>query len=450
MPFEGAFSDERYRRVDPSGLVSRFASSRGAAWQNLRSKRMRNVELVFGDDGALKVGFLRFYLALSVFVWHCWIVDEKFFLHSFAAVFCFFITSGFLISMALTRAYPATAEGTMRFYLNRSLRLFPTYLAVLVATALDIAAGFVPITSLSSVPGLNSFDPVGLIDQITVLPHVIWRNITLDTDWQKNNLAIGWYYTVGLEMMFYLLSPFFVRWKLPNLILLFVASGILHFVPYMLNLPFRQWQYEFFPSTLVFFVGGALSYRLFLAIKDDANRYAGWLLPIGVSLYGFYFSKPVYTDSFEPITLYVAFALLLPFLFLASENRYIKKVDTFLGDLSYPLYVVHGLAAGLVGGGVGLPTDITYALPVAIALSTLLYLGVEMPMEKFRSRVRKTTSGNSRYVRPRDLPRRTIVGDEAASAGAGAFLHTSAIEDAAVAAPSHHAGRSGWQRRDRV
>lgn len=330
------------------------------------------------------MGILRFYLAVCVFIWHCWIVDDRYVLHSFAAVYCFFIISGFLISMALMRSYPATADGAFRFYLNRALRLFPTYLAVLAATALAHAAGLVSF----GVPGLNSFNPIALADQITVLPYVIWRNIVFETDALQNTLSIGWYYTVGLEMMFYLLAPFFVKWKLPNLILLFVASGILHFVPYMLGLPFRQWQYEFFPSTLVFFVGGTLSYRLFVAIRGDASRYAGWLLPIGVVVYGFYFCRPIYTDSFEPIVLYVTFALLLPFLFLASENRYIKKVDRFLGDISYPLYVVHGLAAGLVGGGVGQPTDPVAGLAMAVALSIALHLAIELPMERIRGRVR--------------------------------------------------------------
>lgn len=326
------------------------------------------------------MGALRFYLAVCVFVWHCWITEHHHFLASFAAVYCFFIMSGFYISMTLTQSYPASSDGALRFYANRALRLFPIYLAVLFATAIAYAAGLVPF----GVPGLNGLSLIPALDQITVLPHVLWMNLTLNTVPAANTLAIGWYYTVGLEMMFYALAPFFVRWRLPNLILLFVASGIAHFAPHMLGLPDRQWQYEFFPSTAMFFIAGSLAHRLYLAIKDDASRYAGWILVPGVAAYGFYFDPQVYTDSFEPLAMYCAFTIMLPFLFIATRR---SRIDKFLGDLSYPFYVVHGLAAGLAGGGVGLPTNIAIALPLTVMLAIALLLA-ERPVERIRTAIR--------------------------------------------------------------
>lgn len=331
------------------------------------------------------MGTLRLYLAVCVFLWHCWFVDVRHVLYSFVAVYCFFILSGFLISMALSsRSYPATLDGTLRFYANRALRLFPTYFLVLAATAIAYALGLIPYR----VTGLNTLDPIGLVDQITVLPHAIWRNITLSTEVSTNTLSIGLFYTVGLEMMFYLVAPFFVRCKLPNLILLFVASGIVHFLPYMCDMEARQWQYEFFPSTFVFFVAGSLSYRLYLAIKDSANRYAGWLLLLGVALYGAYFTPPIFTNYFQPIALYAAVTLLLPFLFIASEQPYVRPLDSFLGNLSYPVYVVHGLAAALVGGGVGKPTNIVQAGALTLLLATALYFFEVSQIDRVRRLIR--------------------------------------------------------------
>lgn len=327
------------------------------------------------------MGILRFYLAACVLIWHCHFVDHKQVLNSFAAVYCFFIMSGFYISMALSTKYIGPT-GTPRFYANRATRLFPIYLVVLFATAMANALGFARF----GVPGINgTFTPLLVLDQITVLPYAVWRNLTLDTDGSSNSLAIGWYYTVGLEMMFYALAPFFTRWKLPNLILLFIVSGIVHFVPYMMGLPDRQWQYEFFPSTAVFFVAGVLSYRLYLAIKDTANPHIGWVTIPAVIAYGFYFDQPLYTNSFEPFAVYAALALMLPFLFIASKG---STVDAFLGDLSYPFYVVHGLAAGLVGGGVGIPTNIRNALLLTIALSAVLHFLVDLPLRKTRDAIR--------------------------------------------------------------
>jgi peptidoglycan/LPS O-acetylase OafA/YrhL len=340
------------------------------------------------------VGTLRFYLAVCVFLAHCWPTEHRHVLGSFAAVYCFFILSGFYIAMVLSQTYPASADGSRRFYLNRMLRLFPIYLAVLVATAMAYAAGLVP----SGVPGLNGFALLPALDQITVLPQVLWRNVSLDTGPSSNGLAIGWYYTVGLEMMFYALAPLFVRWKLPALLLLFAASVAMHFLPAMLNLPERQWQYEFFPAVLMFFVAGVLAYRLTRAIGRAGGR-AGWAVVPAMVAYGAYHDSQIFTNQLGPLAMYAVLALTLPFLFEASRQ---SRFDKFLGDLSYPFYVVHGLAAGLAGaeiGGTGRLANVIAALLLTTAASIALLFLVGRPTERLRDAVRRT-----RLERPLSAP----------------------------------------------
>lgn len=333
---------------------------------------------------AVSMGALRLYLAVCVFLWHCWMVQHHHALASFAAVYCFFIMSGFYISMALDQTYPDTPNGTLRFYANRALRLYPTYLVVLVATAIAYRVGLISY----GVPGISGHSSFwGAFNQITVLPKVAY--LTLSATAATGN-TFGPFLTVGIEMMFYALAPFFVRWKLPNLILLFVASGIVHFIPYMLGLPDRQWQYEFFPSTAVLFVAGSLSYRLYVAIKDTANRYVGWIALPGIIAYGVYFDPMAYTNTFEPIVLYAAFSLMLPFLFIASQQPRIKKIDKFLGDISYPIYVVHILAIGIVDG----TKNVTTALALTVGLSVALLL-IERPVEWIRDGIRSRNNALS-------------------------------------------------------
>lgn len=337
------------------------------------------------------MGTLRLYLAVCVFLAHCWNAPRPHVVGAGAAVFCFFILSGFLISMAIHRDYPETSDGTLRFYANRVLRLYPIYLTVLVATAIANATGLIPY----GIPGINvAFSLIQVLDQTTVLPHILWVHLTGAPG--TNTLAIGWYYTVGLEMMFYILAPFFVRWKLPNLILLFIACAIVHFLPYMLGAPQRQWQYEFFPSTAVFFVAGALSYRLYVAIKDAANPHVGWLLLAGVAAYGIIFDAPVYTNSFEPIALYALLTLTAPFLFIASKQRYVRTVDAFLGNLAYPFYVAQGLSVMLVGGNFGQPTNVMAALSVNVAISIAL-VKLMARLERIRDAIRGEKMKGSRY-----------------------------------------------------
>ena len=55
------------------------------------------------------------------------------------AVFSFYVLSGFLMTLILNQDYGFTAGGLVRFAVNRWLRLFPVYYAVIGLTALYIA-----------------------------------------------------------------------------------------------------------------------------------------------------------------------------------------------------------------------------------------------------------------------------------------------------------------------
>jgi peptidoglycan/LPS O-acetylase OafA/YrhL len=78
---------------------------------------------------------------------------------------------------------------------------------------------------------------------------------------------------------------------------------------------------------------------------------------------------------------------MIPFLFIASRG---STLDKFLGYISYPFYVVHGLAAELAGGGVGhLQQNVVPELLLTIALSIALFYLVQRPIEGARDAIRK-------------------------------------------------------------
>jgi peptidoglycan/LPS O-acetylase OafA/YrhL len=54
------------------------------------------------------------------------------------AVFSFYVLSGFLMSLVLNQNYGFTSGGLVRFAVNRWLRLFPVYYAVIGLTAFYI------------------------------------------------------------------------------------------------------------------------------------------------------------------------------------------------------------------------------------------------------------------------------------------------------------------------
>ena len=88
-----------------------------------------------------EMGTFRFLLAMSVTLGHFGTVWGYHIMNGRMAVQCFFMISGFLISLVLSQKYdPGTADGRALFYTNRALRFFVPYwsfcLMILLAHAL--------------------------------------------------------------------------------------------------------------------------------------------------------------------------------------------------------------------------------------------------------------------------------------------------------------------------
>src|SRR5215212_518566 len=103
------------------------------------------------------MGFLRFFLAASVFVAHAGLGLPL--LGSTAAVFVFFCISGFLITLALCGERYTHGHWLAAFYLNRSMRIWPLYWITLAATIFVGAFGIVDI-GINFNSGLSSLDVI--------------------------------------------------------------------------------------------------------------------------------------------------------------------------------------------------------------------------------------------------------------------------------------------------
>jgi peptidoglycan/LPS O-acetylase OafA/YrhL len=342
------------------------------------------------------MGVLRVYLAVCVFEWHFHFSPYPVFIFSFSAVLCFFIVSGFYMSMILNEKYDvSTWEGVKRFYVNRALRIFPSWYAVL---AIGIILGFLRI-----IPVSNPFDPsvpvallprIGMvISQITLFPEALFGSISLQPGLRTAGYVMfGQMYTVGLELIFYMIAPLIVRRSLPVLVAFTAACGLVHYGLYQFGLPSRPWQYEFFPAILFFFMLGSLSYRLYAALKGAPHmHYLG--LPVALMLaYLFWHSRDVsvgdFTNNQTMVLLYAGVTLALPFLFIATEH---SRIDRWIGEISYPFYCLQylvGMAYGLSPGSDNKPAD-AIALFLTIALSILIAIVVETQISPFRSAVAK-------------------------------------------------------------
>ena len=193
-------------------------------------------------------------------------------------------------------------------------------------------------------------------------------------------------WTIGVEIAFYIIAPFLVRRKLKIIIPLIMLSLLLRAVLYYhFNLKNDPWTYRFFPTELVFFLLGIVSYHMYkklqnLDIKENYLKLI-WFCVIGATLF----------HNFLPIprkdSLYLCgFFIALPFIFILTKNW---KKDAYIGELSYPIYISHILIFTVIkafnipiaGSGLG----ITLAV-LTIGFSVVLNNVVAKRVEEIRQK----------------------------------------------------------------
>jgi peptidoglycan/LPS O-acetylase OafA/YrhL len=282
------------------------------------------------------------------------------------SVIFFYVVSGFLISFILDAKYPRGMKGTLAFYKSRFLRIYPLWVATFFFSALIVTQG--ADSTWSSRHGwLSHIRALVLVGQDARLifsdyPELRW-------DIFPPGSEVSW--TLGAELLFYLMAPFVLR-SLKRSAGLFAVSAAIRAVALLMTLSDQSlsivWTYFFFPSTLCFFLlghfGRLISDRLKLSPLFGYSALAGF---IAVSL-GLANSDRVITfNSFGMYAGLLLFALAIPTVFATTKDN---KIFNFLGDLTYPLYLVGDLCLMSVfavwSGSIGLTTPRVLALAATI------------------------------------------------------------------------------------
>lgn len=356
------------------------------------------------------MGLLRFLLAISVVLGHSSSIFGFEFVGGVISVQSFYIISGFYMTLILNEKYIGKSNSYKLFITNRLLRLYPIYWTVLLLTILYFTVvsiysdgknlgGFIYYYEYWNTMGLSSivflvFTNLFLFLQDAVMffsLNTTTGQLYFTTNFHNNPpelynfLMIPQAWTIGVEIAFYLIAPFIVRRKLKIIFPLILASLLLRIVLYYyFNLKNDPWTYRFFPTELVFFLLGVVSYHLYkkLQTMEIKNLYLK-LIWIGVVAVTIFFNfLPIPGKKF----LYLSgFFIVLPFIFLLTKNW---KTDTFIGELSYPIYISHILVFTILKeqniptlGGIGLTLVV-----FTIAFSILLNNVVAKRIEKIRQR----------------------------------------------------------------
>ncbi|MES0157599.1 acyltransferase [Mesorhizobium sp. M0018] len=324
------------------------------------------------------VGLIRFLLALSVLCSHAGglpIVGSL--AGGRTAVEAFFVLSGFYMSLVLVNKY----DSAIPFYIARLSKIYSGYwIALAFAFIVMLAAGrniFSEIiasewTVLSK--GFMFVTNIGIVgSDIMMFSYPGSKGMEFTANFHNQSpkffefhyIAQAW--SLPLELMFYLIAPFLVRSVKAMSILcaLSLAARVVIFL-YVGNQD--PWSYRFFPAELSVFLMGSISYQVHRAFRPENSKAIGRIMWITLIFAIFLCGAVDVPGKGIPIILLVV--LFVPFIFDATKDM---RVDRWLGDISYLVYLVHYVLISAFERVSGHQTSTFYYIIVAVGVAAGLH-----------------------------------------------------------------------------
>ena len=324
----------------------------------------------------------------------------------FAGVDLFFVLSGFLLALPFARATLSRSAHPplTQYYKRRLLRVFPAYYAQL-AIILIVGAWFITWKPLNG---------------ISLLAHLL---MFFNMGWDPVRPMVGIWWTLPVELSFYLVLPFIASFMRPGRWMVFLLASIL------LSMLYRIWSVDHFaaepgeavflaasllPGSLPEFLLGASAAMIVQKFDLQAiKRPTAWVLDgiflAGVILanvwfwkvmlpYGSIFWSGHWSMVIAPLALGLPLSMIVISLYWGSRIGsllFANPVVYFLGLISYSLYLWHFVVlqqAGVIFGEAytsmqGLPKFL-FSMALVVLVSTLSYFVFERPF--FRLGARRT------------------------------------------------------------
>jgi peptidoglycan/LPS O-acetylase OafA/YrhL len=302
------------------------------------------------------------------------------------ALFAFYVLSGYLMTRVLHETYGFTARGVGHYLWNRALRIYPTYWMAAIVSLLVVWAAPATVALYTKVLDIPVTAP-GIAQNVLIFSLNAWRVPRLVTP--------AW--SLHVEMCFYVLMALGLSRSLRMAVLWFAASAA--YTAYLVHsdVEFALRYSTVLAGSLPFSVG-ALAY-----FASRRFRFAPHWAPAAVLAFlamdfcGRWVVSDVMTDGF-----YIGLALnALAVICLAQVKARslaprLVKMDRLLGDLTYPMFLLH-LPVAYVWTAVlhaqSRPSD---GLMMLIALPTLNLVAwgavrlVDRQIEPSRASVRAT------------------------------------------------------------
>ena len=331
------------------------------------------------------MGALRLFLALLVVVNHIWGPAEN--MLGFQAVMSFYMLSGYLMTKVVQDVYGTDARGVGRFLVNRALRLLPAYWLFAVLT----------LALLLVMP--PSFSWGGMVQ--VPATSVDWlSNLTLiDLAWAEGVL-IPPAWSLGIEALFYIAMPLVLA-RSRRSVEIWAAVSLV--ITVALVIDGAGFGYRYYPcyAASLFFSLGALCHVHARALRHVAlPPFLLWpaiivlaVLAVASEVAGL---SHLYWAYYAGAVLFAV--ILLTIVKQPAPGRIRARVDRWFGDLAYPVFLSHFIAAGLVNVVLGwlLPAGtavfLVATIAVTLAISTAFVAWVDPHIQRLRDMVRADRS----------------------------------------------------------
>jgi len=314
------------------------------------------------------------------------------------AVHAFFVLSGFLMTLVMQQTYGYNAKGRLAFALNRALRLYPSYFAVLAIAALAIAL----LGSATSTGFRSVMDLPGTAAAWAQNMSMVYASQFPD-DTRPRLSPATWALTI--ELLYYALICLGIS-----------RNRTITWIWFGLSLAYHAWvqveglgnayAYSHIASGSLPFAVGALLFHYrdrvpTHALNPHALAVAGTLAVVALAaaaLIGEWLIGPLVL----PMAFYGNIALSAAFVGILAAavggRQHDRHIDRRVGDFSYHIYLLHwpvGLVVYTQLFGLASPARSITSLAAALAtlamcmaISLLLTRLIDQPVERWRRALR--------------------------------------------------------------
>ncbi|MFQ5465421.1 MAG: acyltransferase family protein [Thermodesulfobacteriota bacterium] len=279
-------------------------------------------------------GTYRFVLALLVASDHMGLFRD--FHVGATAVIGFYLLSGFVMNHSFRRNFNLDIRNIFRFYLDRFMRIYPTYLFAVIIIVL-----FFALTH----PNMLVTRPLNVLANVVLVPLNYYMylgepNFALLT---FGKMAIPVAPSLALEAQFYLLVPLLLFYR--RLLYVVFPMSLLVFSLAAFNvIDTYYFGYILLPGVLSIFLMGTMLYNYVHEIDIKAN---GIYLKASILVLFLILVLLSLTDRIElehNLEIFTGVFLGFAAIFILSRVGLKSRVDKLLGNLSYPIFLLHWLS----------------------------------------------------------------------------------------------------------